>query len=84
MGVLCSDWVIQHSLSAFSDNGGVPGPSDSGSRSTSGDTAEDELIVSLNYCYTTENSNVTFRSNGGHGEGGRGGRGGNKSLAHAQ
>ena len=37
MGVLYSDWIIQHSLSSFSDSGGVSGPSDSGSRSTSGE-----------------------------------------------
>ena len=43
MGVLCSDWIIQRSLSSFSDSGGVSGPSDSGSRSTSGDTGEGEL-----------------------------------------
>ena len=37
--VVCSGWVIQHSLGSFSDDsGGVSGPSDSGSRSTSGDT----------------------------------------------
>ena len=60
VGVLCSDWVIQHSLSSFSDSGGVSGPSDSGSRSTSEDTGEVELIVSLNYSYTIKNFNVTF------------------------
>ena len=43
MGVLCSHWVIQHSLGSLGDSGGVSGPSDSGSRSTSGDTGEDEL-----------------------------------------
>ena len=42
--VLCSHWVIQHSLISFcDDSGGVPGPGDSGSRSTSGDTGEGEL-----------------------------------------
>ena len=41
--VLCSLWVIQHSLISFSDSGGVSGPSDSGSRSSSGDTGEGEL-----------------------------------------
>ena len=41
MGVACSHWVIQHSLSSFSDDsGGVSGPSHSGGRSTSGDTGE--------------------------------------------
>ena len=40
---MCSDWIIQHSLISFSDSGGVSGPSDSGSRSTSGDTGEGEL-----------------------------------------
>ena len=40
--VLCSLWVIQHSLISFSDSGGVSGPSDSGSRSSSGDTGEGE------------------------------------------
>ena len=43
MGVDSSDWIIQHSLSSFSEDGGVSGPSDSGSRSTSGDTGEGEL-----------------------------------------
>ena len=33
----------QHSLSSFSDRDRVSGPSDSGSRSTSGDTGEGEL-----------------------------------------
>ena len=40
--VLCIDWIIQHSLISFSDSGGVSGPSDSGSRSSSGDTGEGE------------------------------------------
>ena len=44
MSVLCSDWIIQHSLSSFIDSGGVSGPSDSGSRSTSGDTGEGQQI----------------------------------------
>ena len=45
VGVLCSHWIIQHSLScSFSDSGGVSGPSDSGSRSTSGDTGEGQLV----------------------------------------
>ena len=43
MGVVCSHWVIQHTLSSFSDSDRVFGPSDSGSRSTSGDTGEGEL-----------------------------------------
>ncbi|CAI8054376.1 hypothetical protein GBAR_LOCUS29679, partial [Geodia barretti] len=44
VGVLCSHWVIQHSLScSLGDSGGVSGPSDSGSRSTSGDTGQGEL-----------------------------------------
>ena len=43
MSVLCSDWIIQHSLVSFSDSGGVSGPSDSGSRSTNGYTGEGEL-----------------------------------------
>ena len=43
VGVLCSHWVIQHSLGSLGDSGGVSGPSDSGSRSTSGDTGEGEL-----------------------------------------
>ena len=43
VGVLCSHWVIQHSLSSFGDSDRVSGPSDSGSRSTSGDTGEGEL-----------------------------------------
>ena len=40
--VMCIDWIIQHSLISFSDSGGVSGPSDSGSRSSSGDTGEGE------------------------------------------
>ena len=44
MGVLCSHWVIQYSLGFLSDCGGVSSPGDSGSRSTSGDTGEVELI----------------------------------------
>ena len=45
VGVECSYCIIQHSLQcSFSDSGsGVSGPSDSGSRSTSGDTGEGEL-----------------------------------------
>ena len=44
MGVLCSHCVIQHCLGSFIyDNGGVSGPSDSGSRSASGDTGESKL-----------------------------------------
>ena len=43
MCVLCSLSVIQHSLISFSDSDGVSGPSDSGSRSSSGDTGEGEL-----------------------------------------
>ena len=31
VGVLCSHWVIQHSLGSLGDSGGVSGPSDSGS-----------------------------------------------------
>ena len=45
MGILCSHWVIQHSLGSLDDSGGVSGPSDSGSRSTSGDTGEGERVV---------------------------------------
>ena len=33
-------WIIQHSLSSFSDSDRVSDPSDSGSRSTSRDTGE--------------------------------------------
>ena len=44
MGVVSSHWIIQHSVSSFSDSGGVSGPSDSGSRSTSGDTGEGEAL----------------------------------------
>ncbi|CAI8025890.1 hypothetical protein GBAR_LOCUS14927, partial [Geodia barretti] len=43
VGVLCSHWVIQHSLGSLGDSGGVSGPSDIGSRSTSGDTGQGEL-----------------------------------------
>ena len=59
MGVLCSHWIIQHSLSSFSDSGGVSGPSDSGSRSTSGDTGEGgcELIEDSGHI---TNNNVTW------------------------
>ena len=43
--VECSHSITQHSLQcSFSDSGsGVSGPSDSGSRSTSGDTGEGEF-----------------------------------------
>ena len=44
MCVLCSHCIVQHSLSSFSDSDGVSGPSDSGSRSSSGDTGEGHLI----------------------------------------
>ena len=44
MSVLCSHWVVQHSLGSLGDSGGVSGPSDSGSRSTSGDTSEDKTV----------------------------------------
>ena len=48
MSVLSSYWIIQHSLSSFSDSGRVSGPSDSGSRSTSGDTGEgDQVFCSI-------------------------------------
>ena len=44
VGVDCIHCIVQHCHSSFSDSGsGVSGPSDSGSRSTSGDTGEDEL-----------------------------------------
>ena len=60
MGVLCSDWIIQHSLSSFSDSGGVSAPSDSGSRSTSGDTGEGECeLIEDSGCHIT-NNNVTW------------------------
>ena len=43
--IACSHWVIQHSLSSFSDDsGGVSGPRYRGSRSTSGDTGEGQLV----------------------------------------
>ena len=41
VGVLCSNWVIQHSLGSLGDSGGVSGPSGSGS--TNGDTGQGEL-----------------------------------------
>ena len=45
VGVACSHCVIQHSLSSFSDDSGrVSGPRYSGSRSTSGDTGEGQLV----------------------------------------
>ena len=41
VGVPSCHWVIQYSLVSFIyDSGGVSGPSDSGSRSTSGDTSD--------------------------------------------
>ena len=44
VGVECSHCIIQHSHISFSDSGsGVSGPSDNGSRSTSGDAGEGEL-----------------------------------------
>ena len=43
--VLCSRSIVQHSLSSFSDSDRVSGPSDSGSRSSSGDTGEGELRI---------------------------------------
>ena len=45
MCVLCSHYIVQHSLISFSDSDGVSGPSDSGSRSSSGDTGEGELRI---------------------------------------
>ena len=36
-------FIGYYTLSSFSDSSGVPGPSDSGSRSSSGDTGEGEL-----------------------------------------
>ena len=47
MSVVCRHWVIQHCLIALGDSGGVSGPSDSGSRSTSGDTGEGEGAVAF-------------------------------------
>ena len=35
VGALCSHWVIHYSLGSMGDSGGISGPSDSGSRSTS-------------------------------------------------
>ena len=43
VGVLCRLCIIQDSHSSLGDSGGVSGPSDSGSRSTSRDTGEGEL-----------------------------------------
>ena len=43
VGVLCSHWVIQHSISSLGDRCGVSGPGDSGSRSTSGDAGQGEV-----------------------------------------
>ena len=40
MDVEWSLWVTQHSRSSLGDSGWVSGPSDSGSRSTSGDTGD--------------------------------------------
>ena len=42
--VLCSHSIVQHSLISFSDSDGVSGPSDSGGRSSSGDTGEGHLV----------------------------------------
>ena len=38
------DIIGYYTLSSFSDSDGVSGPSDSGSRSSSGDTGEGELV----------------------------------------
>ena len=43
VGIVSSHWIIQQSLSSFGENNKTSGPSDSGSRSTSGDTGEGEL-----------------------------------------
>ena len=43
VGILCSDFIIQYRDSSLSKGSGVSGPSDGGSRSTSGDTGEGEL-----------------------------------------
>ena len=43
VGVLCSRNIIKHSHLISHGSGRVSGPSDSGSRSTSGDTGEGEL-----------------------------------------
>ena len=58
VGVLCSHWVIQHSHSSFSDSGGVSGPSDRCSRSTSRDTDEGKCKLTENYGHIM-NSDVT-------------------------
>ena len=43
VGVLCSGNIIKHSHCISHSSGRVSGPSDSGSRSTSGDTGDGEL-----------------------------------------
>ena len=61
MGVACSHCVIQHSLSSFSDeSGGVSGPKYSGSRSTSGDTGEGELVRAI--CQVPRYRNVPYNN----------------------
>ena len=65
--VLCSHCIVQHSPSSFSDSGIVSGPSDSCSRSSSGDTGEGELrtwSIQVRFCHSTSNTNVPCNQEG--------------------
>ena len=62
MGVQRSHLIIQHSLGSLGDSGGVSGPSDSGSGSTSGDTGEDITVHKYgSECYIQQ-TYVTYNS----------------------
>ena len=66
VGVLYSGSIIQHSHLISHDSGRVSGPSDSGSRSTSGDTGEGELRAGSievrvhSQCHTTWYGDVSW------------------------
>ena len=68
MDVLCSHSVIEHGLSSFSNNVRVSGPSDGGSRSTSGDTGKGELRIGsievrdCSKCYISRYCDVSWNS----------------------
>ena len=63
VGVLCSGSIVQHSHLICHGSGRVSGPSNSGSRSTSGDTGEGELRAgSIEVSFHSEYNAIRYRN----------------------
>ena len=66
---MCSGSIVQYSPCIDCDSGRVSGPSDNGSRSTSGDTGEGELRVGSievrvhSQCHTTWDGYISYKEN---------------------